>query len=125
MKAHFRTLLVLGWFFCVPFYPSPLAAATVFWAGSSGDWNTATNWSGGVLPGTNDDVVIGPGPVITVTHASGTHAVKSIQSQQVLTLSGGSLRVSNTVQVNNAFVLSGGTLQGATVLQSTNGFRSE
>src|SRR5450759_3901772 len=110
MKTQLRLLLVLGLFFCLQLYPTWLRGATVSWVGQSGDWNTVTNWSGGALPGTNDDVVISPGPAITVTHSSGTHTVKTIQSQQVITLSGGSLTVSNTVQVNNAFILSGGAL---------------
>ena len=96
-------------------------AATVSWVGGSGDWNTVTNWNTGALPGTNDDVVIGAGASITVTHSSGTHTVNSIQSQQAFVLSGGSLTVSNTVQVNNTFTFSGGTLAQATILQGTNG----
>src|ERR1035438_1785816 len=97
------------------------SGATVSWVGGSGDWNTATNWSTGALPGTHDNVVIGAGASITVTHSSGTHTVQSVQSQQAFVLSGGSLTVSNTVQVNNAFTLSGGTLVNATILQGTNG----
>src|ERR1051326_2725814 len=30
-------------------------AATVSWTGGSGDWNTATNWSTGALPGTRSE----------------------------------------------------------------------
>ena len=100
----------------------PLSAATVSWIGGSGDWNTATNWNTGALPGTNDDVVISPvATSITVTHSSGTHSVKSLMSQRAFQLTGGSLTVSNTVQVNNMFTLAGGTLAQATVLQGTNG----
>ena len=47
-------------------------AATVTWVGGSGDWSAPANWSSHALPGTNDDVVIGAGPAITVTHSSGT-----------------------------------------------------
>ncbi len=96
-------------------------AATVSWIGGSGDWNTVSNWSTGALPGSDDDVLIGAGSSITVTHSSGTHAVKSIQSQQAFVLSGGLLTVSNTVQVNSTFTLAGGSLVQATVLQGTNG----
>ena len=102
------------------FMAKPAIAATVTWVGGSGDWNTAANWSTGALPGTNDDVLIGSGASITVTHSSGTHTVKSLTSQQAFQLTGGSLTVSNTVQVNNAFTLAGGTLVQATVLQGTN-----
>src|SRR5271157_1326564 len=77
------------------------AAQTVTWIGGSGDWNTATNWSTGALPGPTNDVVIGSGPGITVTHSSGAHTVNSIFSQQAFVVSGGSLTVSNTIQVNN------------------------
>ena len=108
------------WFLFLTFLPS-LHGATVTWIGGSGDWNTATNWSTGSLPGTNDNVVIGAGASITVTHSSGTHTVSSVQSQQAFVLSGGSLTVSNTFQANNTFTLSGGTLARATVVM-TNGF---
>jgi hypothetical protein len=100
--------------------PLLLGAATVTWIGGSGDWNTTNNWSTGALPGTNDDVVIGSGPSITVTHSTGTHTVNSVQSEQAFVLSGGSLTVSNTFIASNAFTLSGGTLQTATVV-TTNG----
>jgi len=95
--------------------------ATVSWVAGSGDWNTANNWSTGVLPGTNDDVLIGSGPPIAVTHSSGRHIVRSLVSQQAFQLTGGSLTVSHTVQVDNTFTLAGGTLAQATVLQGTNG----
>src|ERR1039458_4112598 len=112
-------IFVAGLWF-LTFLPA-LRGATVTWIGDSGDWNAATNWSTGSLPGTNDNVVIGAGASITVTHSSGTHTVSSVQSQQAFVLSGGSLTVSNTVQVNNTFTLAGGTLAQATILQSTNG----
>jgi CHAT domain-containing protein len=54
--------------------------ATVTWFGGSGDWNTTNNWSTHALPATGDNVVIGVGPSITVTHTSGTHSVNSIQN---------------------------------------------
>ncbi len=92
------------------------------WIGGSGDWNTATNSSGGVLPGTNDDVVINTANTsITVTHSSGTHTVKSLTNQDAFQLTGGSLTVSNTVEVNNTFTLAGGTLVSAIVLQDSIG----
>jgi hypothetical protein len=96
-------------------------AGTVTWLGGSGDWGAATNWSTGTLPGANDDVVVGSGASITVTHSSGTDTVKSLTSQQAFQLSGGTLTVSGTVQVNNTFTLAGGTLARATVLQGTGG----
>ena len=114
--------ILLGvFFFCCPIFLPALHAATVTWIGGSGDWNTTANWSTGDLPGAGDDVVVGPGPAITVTHSSGADTVHSIQSQQAFVLSGGALAVSTTFQASNTFTLSGGTLQSATVV-ATNGF---
>jgi hypothetical protein len=97
-------------------------AATVSWIGGSGDWDSTANWSSApALPGPDDDVVIEQAGDITVTHSSGAHSVKSILSQEAFVLSGGSVTVANTIQVNNGFILAGGTLVGATVLQGTNG----
>src|SRR6516165_8555205 len=55
-----------------------LAPATVSWiSATGGDWDTASNWSGGAVPGATDDVVINQSG-ITVTHATGT--IDSINS---------------------------------------------
>jgi hypothetical protein len=121
MSIRFAKLLPLMFALDLVLFPIPLFAARVSWIGGSGDWNTATNWSTDALPGTIDDVVINAGTAITVTISSGTHVVKSILSQQTFVLSGGTLSVLNTMQVNNNFNLSGGTLSGAIVLQGTNG----
>src|ERR1035438_1682844 len=122
MKRRLITLFVLGFVLRLLLYPMLLLGATVVWVGGSGDWNTATNWSTGALPGTNDDVSINPsgGPFI-ITHSSGSHTVKSLQSQQAFILSGGTMAISNSIQVNNTFTLSGGILIGATVVPGTNG----
>jgi hypothetical protein len=94
-----------------------LSAATVTWVGGSGDWNTAANWSSGALPGINDDVVINPtNTAITVTHSSGSHAVNSLTGQVAFQLNGGTLTVSNSVQVDNiSWLMNGGTLGGGVV----------
>src|SRR3954469_8218065 len=87
-------------------------AATVTWIGPTGDWNSATNWSAGALPQADDDVVIN-GPGITVTHSSGTHTIKSLQTDQTCTLSGGTLTLVSTSQVSGTFNLSAGALAGS------------
>jgi hypothetical protein len=99
----------------IPFTP------TVFWVGASGDWNTATNWNTGVVPGINDDILINVQGDVVITHSSGSHISRSLFSQNAIVLSGGSLTISNTVQVNNGLTLSGGTLRSATVLPGTGG----
>jgi len=122
MKSNcspWATLTRIG--FALTFAITTNFAAEVTWTGGSGDWDTTNNWSTGALPGPDDDVVIDRPGDITVTHSSGTHSVKSLLCQEAFVLSGGSLTVSNTVQVNNGFSLPGGTLAGGTVLQGTNG----
>jgi len=74
------------------------------------------------LPGPNDDVVISPANTsVTITHSSGAHTIKSLMSQAPFQLTGGSLTVVSTVQVNSIFMLSGGTLTSSTVVRGTNG----
>src|SRR5580658_9047866 len=116
-----NSLLVAGAMACVALLPSSLKAATVTWVAGNGDWSVSANWSTGALPGAGDDAVIPAGTAITVTHSTGADTISSLTSQQAFVLSGGSLTVSNTVQVNKTFTLSGGTLVGADVLQGTNG----
>ncbi len=95
-------------------------ADAVFWTNEAGgDWSNPGNWSTGGLPTTVDNVFISvPGNVI-VTHAQGADTVRNLYSDNALTLSGGSLSVSGTMQVNNAFVLSGGALMNATIVSGT------
>ncbi len=116
MKQYLLKLSVAGLAFYAMCWPIYVNAATVTWVGGSGDWDTATNWSTDSLPGTNDDVVIGAGVSITVTHSTGTDTVRSVQTQQAFVLSGGTLTVSNTFLAGNSFTLSGGALQSATVI---------
>jgi hypothetical protein len=114
--AHGSIALALG----MPLFPA--AGATVEWVGPSGDWNTTNNWSSGALPGPDDDVVIDRLGEITVTHSSGAHGVRSIQSQEAFVLSGGSLSVSSTVHIGNSLVMTGGALRGG-VVTTTNSAR--
>ena len=95
--------------------------STVYWVGGTGDWNTESNWSTGTLPGPTDDVLINVAGAVIVTHSSGTHRLRSLVSQNALVLSGGSLTLSSTIQVNNALTLAGGTLHSTTVLPGTGG----
>jgi hypothetical protein len=51
--------------------------AVVRWAGSSGNWSLATNWSGGIVPSVVDDVTIDASGSYTV-NVNGTFDVNSI-----------------------------------------------
>src|SRR2546430_160698 len=66
--------------------------ANIFWnVDASGFWDTASNWSGGSVPGSGDDVVIDrPAGDFTVTVRSGSQSVQSLQSTEKLALTGGS-----------------------------------
>ncbi|TAK46426.1 MAG: filamentous hemagglutinin N-terminal domain-containing protein [Betaproteobacteria bacterium] len=80
-------------------------------SGGTGAWETASNWSRGVVPGASDDVTIDdPSSVATVTISGGTQAARSIVSNENLTLSGGSLNLAASSTVNGDLTLSGGTL---------------
>jgi hypothetical protein len=80
----------------------------------SGDWDTPGNWSGGTLPGMNDNVIIGAN--ITVTHGMNLpdtiHSL-TLGSGSSLVLSAGTITDSTTLNPSGAgasVVLSGGTL---------------
>jgi hypothetical protein len=89
-----------------------LTPDAVSWTGAGDgiNWSDARNWSSVTrLPGPADDVTVdAPGTV--VLHASGTDSVHSLQSENALVLSGGSLALAADSAVDNTLVLNGGTL---------------
>ena len=91
VRRRFRSVLTLS---LVQFslLVSSLEAATVSWVASSGDWNTPANWSTGALPGPDDDVVMDVPALITVTHSSGAHSVKSLHHRKAIVPRGNSGR---------------------------------
>ncbi len=76
----------------------------ITWGGGSGNWNVATNWSGGVLPTAGDTAVI----------ASGTPYVNATLSPapDVIRVDPGGAAQFTANNANN-FVLNGGTLQAS------------
>ncbi len=86
----------------------PMREPTIVWINpGSGLWNDPNNWEPGVVPGENDDVRIDVPGDITVTIDGGQHRVNSLFSNNRLTISGGRLDVTETIQVNNEFLLTG------------------
>jgi hypothetical protein len=87
---------------------------------SGGNWSDPTNWQSGVVPGFNDDILIdvtdSQGDRPTITYDSGNTEIHSLRSLNPLVLSGGSLTVDATVEVDNAFTLAGGTLRDAQII---------
>jgi hypothetical protein len=100
-----------------------IAPSVVNWIGGSGDWENASNWQDATtgmnhVPGPNDDAVINVAG-ISVTHSTGADTVKSLTLNDPLSLTGGTLTVTGTVQGGDLGLV-GGTLSQATVLASTN-----
>jgi hypothetical protein len=103
-----------------------LTPSAVSWTGAGDglNWGDARNWSTGQLPGTGDDVTINTqGPDI-ILHSSGNDSVHSLQSENALLLTGGSLSlaaassVDNTLLLLNATLTSSGTLDVLNLTQS-------
>jgi hypothetical protein len=85
--------------------------ATVTWINPlGGDWDTASNWSSGQVPGPSDDAIINV-PGATITHIFGTRdAVHSLTSQAAIALSAGSLSLAAPSLVNAALTVDDATL---------------
>lgn len=83
--------------------------ATITWGGSSGDWSSALDWHGFLVPGSADTAVITGSSAITVTldHAAEAGAVA---------LQAGTLALSSTLSLGATLSLSGGILDLAGVL---------
>ena len=82
--------------------------------GDGTNWTHAPNWSGDTLPGASDDVTIDVATNPTIRIASGAQSIRSLVSNEALNITGGSLRVADTAEVNNALTLGGVTLFGGT-----------
>jgi hypothetical protein len=93
-----------------------IVPSTNTWVGGSGDWETASHWSTGSLPGPADDVTIAASG-ITVTHTSSRfdsiHSLTVSSSSTALNISGGTLKLAAASSISGALTLSTGTLTGA------------
>ncbi len=90
---------------------------------SSGDWDTANNWTIGQLPGDPHDVFIDPTANLTVTGPTGNVTLTNLtiggnNGIATLSLAGGTITASNSVVVTPTGVLTGeGIINGtATIL---------
>ncbi|MDP2868283.1 hypothetical protein [Methyloversatilis sp.] len=84
----------------------------VCWDGGAGSllWTDAANWTGDLLPGTNDLVFIDLG-TISVELSNGNHTIRSLNTAagNTLVVSGGSLTVTDVATLAGDLVISGGT----------------
>lgn len=89
---------------------------TIHWIGTAnGFWDDVNNWDAGRLPGEMDDVEINVPGDVTVTFRNTalageppfTSTIRSLVSSNALSIIGGALKVTETMQVNNTFTLHG------------------
>ena len=80
---------------------------------AEGTWQAPANWSEGRVPGSSDVACIGSGKTARVFEAGSQAGV--VQGEGTLDLGGGSLEVSDALEVSSlhALTLTGGTLTGA------------
>ncbi|NJR69755.1 MAG: hypothetical protein HC771_14645 [Synechococcales cyanobacterium CRU_2_2] len=83
---------------------------TRFWTAGSGDWATANNWLNSILPGSLDQVKIDRNGDLTVTHSQGNTTINRLDSKEQISVTGGSLTVTDTTLVDALFSVSGGTV---------------
>ncbi len=91
----------------------------VFWSQSlGGRWEDGFNWSTGTPPGPNDDVILEliPGEVTITLEASAS--VKSLLVGEPVAILGGTLQVTEPIELHQPLTLNGGTLKGGTVKQN-------
>ena len=123
--ARMRGLLALGTFFGVLVLTLVLVPGVAFakplctdtWSGgSSGSWQTASNWSSGKVPSSADVACVGVGVAVEVS--GGANAAGVLDDEGTLVLRGGSLELTSSLEESTVHVLtlSGGKLSGAAKL---------
>ncbi len=103
-------------FFFLAIGANNLSAAAISWDGGGGDgnWFTATNWSGDVLPGAADDVTISSAGTVTFGSSA---TIKSLRvNSSTLTLSAsGILTISGSttdgIRTSNGHINNSGTIK--------------
>lgn len=87
--------------------------SSISWTSTTGgNWNTGSNWSGGQVPGAQDDVTINTSQSITVTFSSGSDTVLSLYTgnPDTLLMTGGKLGITGNSLLHGTVSESGGTL---------------
>ena len=84
---------------------------------TGGDWNTASNWVGGMIPGSTDDAIIGLNSGTVTINTGANDVVNSLVTNQGSTLDVSSgtlitLRTSKYSPINGNLTIDGGVLGG-------------
>jgi hypothetical protein len=87
--------------------------------GNGTSWTDPLNWSGNVVPGPSDDVVISVAGDPAIQLSSGQHVIRSLTCSENLTIAGGSLSMSQASTISGSLTLAGGSLDGAAGLLLT------
>ena len=97
--------------------------AFVSWLPSvGGDWDTASNWSTGVLPTSNDQVTISTATIQTITHSKGNDFAGSLAvGNDIFEMEGGSLGVVSGAAFASGFTLTGGSMSVGTSMSIASG----
>src|SRR5207253_5578181 len=75
-----------------------ISGTTIFWVnGSGGDWDTAANWSTGVVPVSTDNAFISISSSAVITHnTSASDTVNKLTSYESLSIANGTLTILGT-----------------------------
>ncbi len=95
--------------------------STIQWiSGLSGNWNTASNWSAGVLPGAQDDVLINPAVNVTFDSGSSTINRLTTSASTNLTIAGGTMAIAANSSIGGSLSISAGVLTANGVMTAGN-----
>lgn len=95
------------------------------WTGSSGDWNTASNWSGGAPSATTTASITGPGNFVVTLFASGTAAAMILNAPNAEFYDAGALTLSGLLALQSGtLALAYGAIDGGTLAMEGGTFLS-
>ncbi|RPI45226.1 MAG: LEPR-XLL domain-containing protein, partial [Betaproteobacteria bacterium] len=95
---------------------------TVTWIGNDGFWDVGANWSTGIAPGIDDDVLIDRAGATNVITVRSNVAVRSLLSNENIVLQSGSLSLSADSEINGAFTMAAGSFGGTGAVALTGAF---
>src|SRR5262245_20120389 len=97
-----------------------LAPALIAWdggpTGTGTEWTVAANWAGDKLPTSSDEANIGAAfSGIAITHSTGTSTIQKITSEAAVTITGGTLILTNGNSTVNKLLTIGAGAPGGTL----------